>query len=269
MAITVSEKLESRLIVKGLNPSATFLYDIFCEAEDDELAVMAALEAEAPLTYDIWGSGILALPRGDVRLTERLSDTHWVGRVEYALTSEQSQYAFETGGGTQHITNSLLTVNKYPPATAPDFAGAIGVTENGVEGVDITVPVYQFAETHFIADELVTPAYKATVAYLTGRTNVAAFKGFAIGEVLFLGAAGQRRGNGNWEICFRFAASPNVVNLTIGSITGIAKAGWDYLWVRYLDKEDTVAKAMVKQPLAVYVERVYQPGDLSLLGIGV
>lgn len=227
MTITVSEKFESRLIVKGLNPSATFLYDIFCEATDNELAVMAALEAAAPATYDIWGTGLLALPRGDVRLTERLSDTHWVGRAEYGLVPEQSSYSFETGGGTQHITNSLATVNRYPPGTAPDFQGAIGVTENGVEGVDITVPVYQFAETHFIADALVTAAYKATLCYLTGKVNSAPFKGFQAGEVLFLGASGQRRGNGDWEICFRFAASPNVTGLAVGPITGIAKGGWE------------------------------------------
>ncbi|HQL55478.1 MAG TPA: hypothetical protein PLQ87_12285, partial [Phycisphaerae bacterium] len=67
---------------------------------------------------------------------------------------------------------------------------------------------------------------------------------------------------------FRFAASPNVTNLTIGDITGINKKGWEYLWVRYADSEDTVAKALVKKPIAVYIERVYDDGNLSLLGIG-
>jgi len=107
-----------------------------------------------------------------------------------------------------------------------------------------------------------------TLFQLTGRVNTGAFKGFNAGEVLFLGASGSRRGYGDWEITFRFAASPNVTNLTIGDITGINKKGWEYLWVRYADSEDTAAKALVKKPIAVYIERVYDDGNLSLLGIG-
>jgi len=60
---------------------------------------------------------------------------------------------------------------------------------------------------------------------LTGRVNQAAFKGFAAGEVLFLGASGSKRGDGDWEITFNYAASPNVTNLPVGSITVASKKG--------------------------------------------
>lgn len=53
----------------------------------------------------------------------------------------------------------------------------------------------------------------------------------------------------------------------MGNITGISKKGWEYLWVRYVDAEDAAAKAFVKKPQAVYVERVYEEGDFSGLGI--
>ncbi len=33
-------------------------------------------------------------------------------------------------------------------------------------------------------------------------------------------------------------------------------------------KEDAAAKAIVKKPVAVYIEKVYEEGDLSALGIG-
>jgi len=113
--------------------------------------------------------------------------------------------------------------------TAPDFGGAMwggGVTADGVEGVDITVPVYQFSETHYRTDAQVTGAYKGAIFTCTGKTNAGAFKSFAAGEVLFLGATGSKRGDGpddDWEITFRFAppASPNQVGLSVGSITGI------------------------------------------------
>jgi len=83
-----------------------------------------------------------------------------------------------------------------------------------------------------------------------------------------LGASGSQRGDGAWEITFRFAASPNVTGLTIGSITGIAKKGWEYLWVQYQDAEDTGAKCIVKRPAFVHVERVYDAGNYAGLGIG-
>ena len=89
-----------------------------------------------------------------------------------------------------------------------------------------------------------------------------------VSVVLFLGASGSKRGNGDWEITFNFAASPNQTNITVGDITVAQKLGWEYMWVRYADAEDTIAKAIVKKPIAVYIERVYELGDFSNLGIG-
>jgi len=205
---------------------------------------------------------------------ERIAEDVWEGTVRYGPRQPpqmgDSSYQFETGGGTQHITHSIQTVGRYAPPgkTAPDFQGAIGVTHDNVEGVDITVPVYNFSETHYIAVELVTNSYKATLFYLTGKVNNAPFRGFATGEVLFLGASGSQRGQEDWEITFKFAASPNVQNMTIGDITGINKKGWEYLWVRYADDVDANANALIKKPIAAYVEQVYQYADFSLLGIG-
>jgi hypothetical protein len=195
----------------------------------------------------------------------------WEGTAHYVKWKSESQYSFDTGGGTQHVTQSIANVGKYAAGgfTAPDFFGAIGVTDDRVEGTDITVPVFNFTETHYIDKLLVTGAYKLALFSLTGKVNGAGFKGYAKGEVLFLGASGSKRGLDDWEITFRFAASPNVAGLSLGSITGIAKEGWQYLWVRYIDDEDSIAKAMIKRPVAAYVEQVYSYGDFSNLGIGV
>ena len=89
---------------------------------------------------------------------------------------------------------------------------------------------------------------------------------------LFLGASGSKRAQvgeeEDWEITYRFAGSPNVTGLSIGPISGISKKGWEYLWVRYADQEDTTAKALVKRPIAAYVERVYESGNFAALGLG-
>jgi hypothetical protein len=165
----------------------------------------------------------------------------------------------------QHITQSRRTVNKYasPGKTAPDFKGAIGVTHDNVEGVDITIPVYSFSETHYVPSATVTSGYKSALYQLTGKTNNGGFREFAEGECLFMGAAGSKRGEEDWEISFNFAASPNVTDLSVGDIHNIQKKGWEYMWVRYADAEDNVAKALVKKPIAVYIEEVYKPSDFS------
>jgi hypothetical protein len=244
------------------------------DGTSDDLTAKAWLLGSTAAEYD-------GLVRSECTLEPIVVDTaagsgKWDCTVRYVPPEDaepevgDSSFSFDTGGGTQHITQSISTVQKYAPAgkTAPDFKGAIGVTHDNVEGVDITVPVYNFSETHYLPDSQVTPGYVGALFNLTGKTNAAAFKGLAAGECLFLGAAGSKRGADDWEIAFRFAGSPNRTGITVGAITGIAKKGWEYMWVRYADAEDPAAKALVKQPVAVYVEKVYDEGDFSAMGIG-
>ena len=272
MPITVEEKFDSRRVTRGQNDSVELAYLV--RGTDDDVEAREALEAESPPVHD-------GLPRLSVGI-EPVGPSLWDGVARYGPLNIESApppatgesiFSFDTVGGTQRITQSRETIDSYarPGETAPDFQGAIGVTQDGVEGVDIAVPVYNFAETHYLADAVVTPQFKGAVFALTGKVNNAAFKGFAAGEVLFLGASGSKRGSsgGDWEIAFRFAASPNATNLTIGEITGINKKGWEYLWVRYADAVDDTAGALVKRPVAAYVERVYESGNFALLGIGV
>jgi len=64
-------------------------------------------------------------------------------------------------------------------------------------------------------------------------------------------------------------ASPNRTNINVGGITVSSKKGWEYMWVRYADAEDAAANAIVKKPVAVYLEKVYEDGGFAGLGIGV
>jgi hypothetical protein len=264
MAVTVTEKWESREQSAGEQPSVDLKFLVVGTADD--IAAHSELIAQTPTTYN-------GLVRQSTHL-ERIAEEAWEGSVRYGPyeppQAGDSSFSFDTGGGTQHITQSLGTVGAWgaPGIVPPNFQGAISATQDSIEGVDITVPVYNFSETHYIDPAFVTGAYKASLFYLTGTVNTGPFRGFAAGEVLFLGAAGSVRGQENWEITFRFAASPNVMGLSVGAIGGIAKRGWDYLWIRYADVEDTAAKMLVKQPLAVYVEQVYPYTNFGGLGIG-
>jgi len=266
---TLTEKIDSREWTTGDRPSVTLHYLLAGVADD--LAAKALLASSTASSYD--GLERESIQFEPVWVDTAADDGLWDCRVRYVAPEDkepevgESSFSFDTGGGTQHITQAITTVNKYAPPgkTAPDFGGAVGVTHDNVEGVDITVPVYNFSETHYIANENVN---KGAYFALTGKVNNASWKGFAAGECLFLGASGSKRGSDDWEITFRFAASPNKTGLTVGDIVNIDKKGWEYMWVRYADAEDATAKAIVKKPVAVYIEKVYDDGDFSTLGIG-
>ena len=265
---TCVEKYLSRNVTGGESPQGTYIYII--EGVTNETDAYSTLMATAPATITVIAVvQVLARLGGTV---EELDNDRWLGTVRYGLPTVtdtgESTYSFDTTGQTQHITQSISTINSYvATGTAPAFGGAIGVTDKDIKGVDIVVPAYAFTETHYIDDSNVDDAYKNALADLTGCVNAAEFRGRAAGEVLFLGATGAKRGRGDWEITFRFAASPNATGIAIGDITGIAKNGWDYLWVLYEEQEDSTAKALVKYPKAVYVEEVYPEGDFDALEI--
>lgn len=257
----IIERYDSRETTVGIdNPSVDLIYVV--DGTESDAVVRGLVEATIPAMYAglVFQNYHIAHQGGGL----------WEVTVRYGKKEPkepgQSSFSFDTGGGTTHITQSIQTVARYP-ADAADFKGAISVNNDSVEGTDITIPVYNFKETHYLPALLVTPAYKATLFALTGKVNAFPFKGFAPGEVLFQGASGSQRGTEDWEITFSFAASPNAVGLIVGDIVGIEKKGWEYLWVRYVDVEDS--DVLVKQPAAVYVEQVYPYGDFSLLGIGL
>lgn len=268
MAITVHQKWRSPSGQEGENPSIDTLWII--RGTQDYFAARDALGTQTPDVLD-----------GLVRQTfgaTPLGWDSWNGTVRYGKHKKKeagdSRYTFDTRGGKQHITQSLETIGNYAPGgkTAPDFHGAIGVTQDEVEGTDIIVPTFAFQETHYFAPLLVSEAYKHQVYLLTGRVNSATFRGKARGEVLFEGAAGSRTGDGLedlWEITFHFQASPNVTDLPVGpNITVPSKEGWQYLWVRYQDVDDTSAHVLVRRPISAHVERLYYYGNFGVLGIG-
>ena len=272
MAITFAEKYESRSTTRSnTGSSAELLYIVRGTA--DGIAVQNLV---ASSTAGIYGD----LVRGEFSIDPVHVDTAnpdaciWEVKVKYvpptspqASTADPATFNFDTGGGTQHIIASKSTVGAYGTGTATtDNGNLIGVTKDNVEGVDVTVPVYSFSETHYFDNSVVTDAYKGKLFTLTGKTNNATFKGCAAGECLFLGASGSKRSGEKWEINFKFAASPNKTGLSVGSIGGISKKGWEYLWVRY--SPTVVNKMMGQKPVAVYVEKVYDEGNFADLGIG-
>lgn len=178
------------------------------------------------------------------------------------------ELSWDTTGGTARITSSKETTRF--PATATDHKGAIGLDQEGnVQGVDIVVPACKWTVTFRLANATVNNAYGMVVEELTGTMNDATFFGRPAGEVLFMGAQGKTGIKTDPVFNFHFVRLPNVTGLTIGDITGIAKRGWDYLWVEYRPGEqDANSKRTPMEPIGVYVETVYPEGNFAALGIG-
>ena len=258
---TIVELFEGRTEVVGARASAEIPYLVTEAADEDEVKSTAL--ASTPSVY----AGML---RKSIEIGDRVNEDSWRVTVRYEPPEPQEQtapdavVAFDSTGGTQHITQSIQTLGAYGPGASSLLGGAIGYDGEQVAGVDITVPVWNWSETHYLDDAQVNaPAYY----FLTGKVNSDAFRGYSAGEVLFLGATGQKRGDAKWEVTFKFAASLNKTGIQVGDITGISKRGWDYMWVQYADDVDDVAKVRIKKPAAVYIEQVYEEGAFSSLGI--
>ena len=278
MATRVEEAYSERdqtINAKGEVTEIEIPYLVF-EAADEDAALAAARTKAASRTV----SGMVL---DELEVTERVNKDTWKVKAIYKdedsedtddpdEDEETTSFAFDTGGGTMHRNQSLKTVSKVPN-DAPDFNGAIEVDNEGnVNGVDVTMTVLNFTETHTMNGSRVTTSYKKTVAALTGTVNSSGFRGFSAGEVLFLGASGTKRSkkpNAPWEITFRFAVSPNQSSLQVGKLKVSNKRGWDYLWVRYADKVAENRKNVIKEPVAAYVEQVYPTGDFGNLGLGM
>lgn len=241
-----------------------------------------AVLGEAPLVYG-------SLRRDDVRVEElRGRVGHWLAEVSYIsadiaepVTGDQ-WFSMSSRVETTRITRSRETVGTFAPSgeTAVDYGNLIGVTPDGVDGVDIQVPIYSFtvdkylapnigADANYIRDitRLIATVNKDPFSVRTAMDETGSTIVFEPHEVLLLGASAGRRGDQPWEFRFEFAASPNIDDLDISGIAGIVKRGWDYLWLRYETFEDSAQRVLLRKPIAAYVEQVYGEGDFNRLRI--
>jgi len=303
MALTWIEDGDSRaatIVRKGKKATSSFTrsFKVFGTTDDVELHTAASAKIIADGYWKYPGLPTMKL-RAEQYSVSFLGDNAWQVTIQYEKNGADDgeeplkrARSFDTTGGTQHITqakggkvtvfrggpngqsSTVVTMSsetRYPPGSAPSQYEAIGVDSNGVKGVDVVTPQLQWQETYDVPNKYVTSNYIRGLSALTGTVNNDSFRGFAAGEVLFLGCSGSHewddeKGIGPWSLTYRFVASPNVTEQTIGDITDIAKKGHEYLWVRY--EESTTGYDLLKKPKYVYVDKVYKDGYFSALGIG-
>lgn len=266
------------------NRSVTIAW-VVSGAADLESA-MALAEAQSLSTYP----SILGATIGGVDLIEELRTDQNTGLRDYEIGVKYSNgdkekqegdevTTFSTTGGTSKITQSLGTT-KYRndgtsqegppllPGDPPEFYGAINVTDNGPEGCEIVVPKLEMSVKKYRSPAFITSANVKAISDLTGKTNDTTFKGFEAGEVLFLGAEGEQKGDKPAEVTYKFGLSPNVTFDNLAGAANVEKKGWQYLWFYYELRKDGTSERLARFPVAVYVETVYESDDLSQLGLG-
>ncbi len=76
--------------------------------------------------------------------------------------------SFNTTAST-HLNQSLFTRGIYaaPGKIPPNYRGAIGVSDSGVAGVDVTVPAFEFSVRKKF--EFVSTEYLLAMVAMTGR----------------------------------------------------------------------------------------------------
>lgn len=268
MAIRAIEK-PAYVESQGNPPGRTYHYRIV-EAATESLVRNHLSSILDPVVITSYG----VLFRGDMRISQVAFD-QWDADVDYQPRPYQPgdwTFNWSTTGGTRRMLHSLETIARYPSATAPSYEQAIDVQGDEIKGIDVVEPQMKFGLSIRHPLGVLSPAYAKLMQSITGRVNSTPFLQWAAGEVLFLGASGVDGRQTEASATYEFAVSPNISGLTVGSITGVAKKGWEAAWVKFKDSTKTVSGTTysVKIPQFVYVERVYDTADLAgIIGVSL
>jgi hypothetical protein len=297
MAITVEIVGSRETSVSVDDPQQDLVFIV--DGTDDELLACQQVENDLTPTVSLVSAffGTLTLCCQSYKITHRGNGV-WDGSAHYGRRKPRQTgdvvLTFDGTGGTQHIQFSKETIESYEGDTdtsaIPDYQNAIGVNDQSVAGVDITVPVYKVTLEYYPATALVTSGFITGLLGLAGCTNDADwtfqptnFAGPVVFEkntALFLGATGQPRSLDDWQLLMHFIIGQNAEGsgddddedpgnlISVGDITGIAKKAHDYLWIQFANAEN--ANNLIKVPKYAFVERVYDEGNFaSTIGFGI
>lgn len=185
----------------------------------------------------------------------------------------------DTTGATELITQAWSDsedpeayVGKYPDEGQQTY-GAINVSGNQVNGVNVTVPAFNWTETwlvpakYLLVGDDVNGPYATALRDMTGKVNKDEFRIFQPGEVLFLGARfDATSGQSMVPVTYSFSARERREQFFIGDVEVGIKDGWDHLWIQYETPADATFE--FKKPRFVYVDRIYERLDFTELKIG-
>jgi hypothetical protein len=283
MSDPIIEKVGSRESTTGQSPSVKMSWLVW--GSEDEPIVRDLVKATAPLYYA--STKIRRLRTHQVHLGGGV----WNADADYGLVPRHNdgnsgdkpgkgdqigpEISLDISAATQHITQSLSTPQSAKLIADPDaiplFNGAIGVSKEGgrvtVKGCDIPVPQGAWTETWTFNAQYVTWQYFDDVTNLVGRNNIATFRTWPAGEVMFMGMNSTPFGDDQRKCVFSFKRAPNVTGFVLlPGWQSVGKTGWQYMWVNYVQKADPGSNSLITVPKNLYVEEVGRPGDSNTSG---
>jgi hypothetical protein len=276
-------KKSRQVSITTRNISVTYVYILCIEDEwedvdNDHEVALARVEDEVPLFHLITIAGIeYAIVKSEVDL-KQLGDYEWEVTVKYTLpeleggSSEFVEIGFSMDGGTQTVTKSIFVRSSHSATSIaedpPNLFGAIGFTKNGIEGTERLTRGLTFSLTAYFPPSVWSAVYIKTLYNLSKTYNDDVFFTFAPGEVLFLNASGQGSYYKIVPVTFNFLASPNIVGATDPGFPALTMLGHDVVDYLYYEGTDGTTNDLIMTPAFRYVHQIYEPGDLTLLGIG-
>lgn len=188
----------------------------------------------------------------------------------------ESLLSFEFGSESEHVDIALSQAS-HGTGASERVGNLINVTDDEIQGLEINAPILEFQEEHWFTTSRFSPAFRRLLATTTQTVNAAAFREWAIGEVLFVGAS-ARKSAGQWNVTFSFRVRRNLEDLAFTLVKDdgtdepvvVTKRGWEYLWIesRRLPEAGATATKTRTVPRAVHVAAVYYATDFSIFGIG-
>jgi len=181
-------------------------------------------------------------------------------------------YTLDVGSQTEHVSRALEQSNF---SADDDDSLLIGVTDEAVEGVDISAPYMRWTETAFRTS--LTNSYARRLMELHSKVNGSSFRGFPAFSVRFDGATAQRNSNSQWEIQYKFSINPETSLEVTGdemvdgnSVSVDPVFGWQYVWFRLQKlKNDETPPRLIEKIKSVHVADVYETDNFADLEIGI
>lgn len=193
-----------------------------------------------------------------------------------ALGAVASSTAADAAAAAAALVADGAEVDALTGNGAPDFQHGINVTEHSVEGVDVPDRKFEFSVNKKLSRAAISGAYIMQLYGLLNTTNDAPYTiiyngqtlTFATGALLFLEFPFKMTSDQVLDITYKFGAQRSILaadGFTVGKSAKILKQGWEYFWVYYKDQRDPGSNRTVRRPISAYVERVFDPGDYSLI----
>lgn len=279
--ILVVERWQSR---SGDQDSIDLTYTV--SGTDVRAEAAAAVLDESPTEFD----GLRRDPAAPY--LDQVAQDAWHARVTYTNrpatippepATGDSTLRIVYGQGSAHITEALSQTFIGEPVgdpTKPMYS--IGVTDDGVEGVDVVAPGMQIALTKYFSKSSITQEFLRNLYLLSPSMNANSLTvsgsgitvPFGAGECLYVGAElSARYSQDDIELSYILMGSPSktIQVPSIQTIGGepkeIEKRGWDYIWFRYVTGLTDGQKLVIKRPVSAFVAQVYPLSDFSALNL--